>query len=77
MIAVANERVNGLGCPLCNCPQSEVIWVRKRSLRIDGKLQGSIVRARECMNDNCRHRYQTNERISEEYEPRDQHRQSF
>ncbi len=53
----------GVECPLCGCPESEVIWVRKRVLKINGTHRGAIVRAREC--DHCKFRFTTNERITE------------
>jgi transcriptional regulator NrdR family protein len=64
------KNVHGLECPLCGCPESEVIWTRKRMLTINGKLTGSIVRAREC--DACRYRFQTSESVTEASKPPDE-----
>ena len=58
------SQTSGLECPLCGCPESRVVWVRKRTLKVNGKEVGSNVRAREC--DNCAYRFQTSEKIREE-----------
>lgn len=56
------KTAEGLECPHCGCPESEVIETRKRLLRIDGALTGGIYRRREC--EHCGMRFTTNERIS-------------
>jgi transcriptional regulator NrdR family protein len=64
-----NKRGGGMECPLCECPETYVVWTRDRVLKIDGKPQGFIVRARQCCNDQCRYRFQTEERITEDSKP--------
>lgn len=59
----ASSAEEGLCCPNCGCPESEVAWTRRRVLTIGGKSIGAIVRARTC--DHCGARFTTSERVSE------------
>lgn len=58
----------GLECPVCGCYESIVVYTRERSLKINGKRKGAIVRSRECQNDRCKHRFITSERLRDEGE---------
>lgn len=64
-----HKEAAGLECPICGCPESSVVWTRDRTLKINGKVVGSRIRARECGNELCGYRFQTSERISEDSMP--------
>lgn len=57
----------GLECPICGCADSSVVWTRDRSLKVNGQVVGSRIRARDCAN--CGYRFQTSERIFEDAYP--------